>query len=555
VSRRTLIVSALSAAAVLLLAGAPARASGPISATASSPAASVGELTVSFTAATAISGFTVHIITARGTDVLDLPETAFTMTSSSTGSGMASSTWALSHAITTSQLLLGTYSITVDATDGPDSVTGQPAGELDFLIQPTVSLLASPAVLGYASPSATLSGTVTGLWPDGSTRSLTGQQVLVMNSEGQSQQTQTGASGDFTTSASYADTFTASVSGRTLASASSAPVTVTAATTPTELTATVGTTRTRYGQQVTVSGKLSYQPESSWQGLAGMPVVVVAPGYPRLSIPVTAADGSFSATFTATQSGPVLVYFNNAQYQQSGSFPYQAPAEAATNPITVDRATSLTQFSASVTPARIVSVRGCVGIADLPAGTESGVPGTIRIQYSASKSGPWHRLGTISQLNSSAGIRCGIATVEAAYAGRFAVKLARAYYRASFKPRAGANLLSSVSAPALAWKYQTKITSLKVSVRKVAKRSKLTISGQLLQDTKRWVRFGHQQVRIVFRRPRAKNSFWIVKVTTNSAGKFTATFTDNFSATWSAFYQGNATHYDCRSAGIKVTAR
>jgi len=559
VSRRTRLATALSAAAVLLVSGAlftagSARASEPISTSASSPPTSVGQLSISFTAATAIAGFTVHIITVNGTDVLDLPESAFTMTSSSTTPAMTSSTWTLSSAITTSQLQLGTYSITVDATDaGGDSVTAEPAGQLSYLIQPTVTLIASPAVLGYAGPSTSLSGTVTGLWPDGSTEPLAGQQVLVTNSEGQSQQTETDASGDFTESANYADTFTASVSGGTLASASSVPVTVTAATTPTGLTATVSTTNTSYGQQVTVSGTLAYEPATSWQGLGWMPVVVVAPGYPRVSIPVTAADGSFSATFAATESGAVLVYFNNAQYQQSGSFPYLAPAEAATSPITVDRATSLTHFSAGVTSARTVAVKGCVGIADLPAGGQSGVPGTITIQYSASKSGPWHQLGKVSELNSAAGSSCGIATVEAAYAGSFTVKLARAYYRASFTPQAGAELLSSVSPPVLAWKYQTKITSLKVSARKVAKGGKLTISGQLLQDTSRWVGYGHQRVQIVYRKPGAKNSYWIVKVTTNSAGKFSATITDTFGATWSAFYPGNATHYDSSSAGVKVT--
>ena len=550
------VATALSAAAVLLVAGtlftaAAAQASGQISASASSSPTSAGELTVSFTATAAITSFTVHIITASGTDVLDLPAADFTMTSPP---GMTSSTWALGQAITTSQLPLGTYSITVDATDaGGDSVTGQPAGTLDYLILPTVSLSASSALLSYSGPSTTLSGTVTGLWPDGSTQPVAGQQVLVTNSEGQSQQTGTDASGDFTVSANYADTFTASVSGSTLASASSAPVTVTAATTPTQLAATVSTTNTSYGQQVTVSGTLSYQPGASWQGLAGMPVVVVAPGYPRVSIPVTAADGSFSATFAATESGAVLVYFNNAQYQQSGSFPYLAPAEAATNPITVDHATSLTQFSASVTSARAVTVKGCVGIADLPAGSESGVPGTITIQYSAGKSGPWHRLGKVSQLNSAAGSSCGIASVEAAYSGSFTVKLARAYYRASFTPQAGADLLSSVSPPVLAWKYQTKITSLKVSARKVARGGRLTISGQLLQDTRRWVGYGHQFLQIAYRKPGAKNSYWIVKVTTNSAGKFTATVKATFSATWSAFYPGNSTHYDCSSAGAKVT--
>jgi hypothetical protein len=283
-----------------------------------------------------------------------------------------------------------------------------------------------------------------------------------------------------------------------------------------------------------------------------MPVVIDAPGYPKLSIPVTGTDGAFSATFTATASGPVLVYFNNAQFRESGSVPYLGPAKAETDLITVDRPTSLTQFSASVASSRRVSVHGCVGIADLPAGSASDVRGTVTIQYSASKAGPWHRLGAISRLNSAAG-SCGIATVEAAYTGSFAVKLARAYYRASFRPQAGANLLSSVSAPVLAWKYLTQVKSLKVSPRRLARGSKLTISGQLRQDTKRWLPYARQLVEIVYHKPGAKNSYWIVKVRTNSAGKFTATVTDTFSATWSAFYPGNATHYDCSSAGVKVS--
>ena len=545
-------LSALGAAVALLAAVAPARASGVIGASASSSSASVGELTVSFTAATAVTGFTVHIITAKGTDVLDLPEADFTMTSQP---GVASSTWALGQAITTSQLPLGRYSITVDATDaGGDSVTGQPAGTLNYLIQPTVTLDASTGVLSYASPTTTLSGSVTGLWPDGSTRPVTSQLVILTSSDGQSLQTQTDASGDFTTSVSYAGTFTAGVSGSTLAPASSVPVIVTAATTPTALTASVSTTRASYGQQVTISGQLSYQPGTTSQGLAGMPVVVVAPGYPQLSVPATGQDGKYTATFTATQSGTVMVYFNNAQYQESGSFLYLAPADAATGAITVTRRTSLTQFSASVSTAKMVSVHGCVGIADLPPSAAGTVAGTITIQYAASKAGPWRRLGTVSKLASPASDSCGIATVEAAFRGSFAVKLARAYYRASFAPKAGENLQGSVSGPVLAWKYLTKITSLKVSARRVAKGARLTVSGQLLQDTNRWIPYARRLVEIVYRKPKAKNTYWIIKVTTNSAGKFTATFRDTFSATWSAFFTGNATHYDCSSAGIRVTA-
>jgi hypothetical protein len=398
-----------------------------------------------------------------------------------------------------------------------------------------------------------LSGAATGLWPDGSTRPMAGQQVLLTNSEDKAQSVQANSAGDFSTSVSTADTFTASVSGSTLASASSAPVTIMAVTTPTQLTAAVSTTQTSYGQQVTVSGQLTYEPGTTWEGLGGMPVVVDAPGYPQLSVPVTAADGSFTATFAATSTGPVLVYFNNPQYQESGSFPYLAPAEAETGQVTADRQTSLTQFSAGVSASKVVSVSGCVGIASLPPGTVSSVSGTVTIQYSAATTGPWHRLGTITSLTTPAKSSCGIATVEAAYAGSFTMRIARAYYRASFAPQPAENLLGSVSGPVLAWKYLTQIGSLKVSARRVAKGSKVTVSGQLLQDTTHWGPYGRQVVQILYRKPGAKNSYQIVEVTTNSDGKFSATFRDTFTATWSVYYSGNATRFSCSSAGRKVT--
>ncbi len=188
-----------------------------------------------------------------------------------------------------------------------------------------------------------------------------------------------------------------------------------------------------------------------------------------------------------------------------------------------------------------------------PLSTGAGVSGTITIQYSAGQAGPWRRLGTISDLTSPANGSCGIATVEAAFTGRFSVKLARSYYRASFAPQPGENLLGSVSGPVLAWKYPTQIASLKVSTRRVARGGKITVSGQLLQDTKSWVPYRRQLVQIVYRKPGVKTSSLVVKVITNSAGKFIATFPDNFTATWSVLYPGNATHYHCNSAGIKVT--
>jgi hypothetical protein len=548
------IGAALSAGAVtaVIAAAAPVQAqSGSITVQASSPATSVGSLSVSLTTADGddISSFTAHVLTASGTDVLDLPESDFTL-----GAGTeAAGTWTINTPITTSQLLLGTYTVTVDAADaGGGSVTGADAGQLAYLIQPAVTLAASPAALGYSATSTTLSGTVTGLMPDGSSSPLADQQVQITGSD-QAQPAQTDSAGDFSITESSAGTFTATVQGSTIATGSSAPVTVTASTTPTELTATIAATQATYDQQVTVTGNLSYQPGSSAEGLPGVSVVVLAPGYPELSIPVTDTSGNFTATFTATESGPVQVYFNSAAYPQGGSYPYLAPAEATTASVSVGLPTSLTQFSATVAPSGILSVRGCLGVAGISPQSAFSVEGTVTIQYAASRSGPWRKLGTITQTTPGAGATCGVSTAEASFSAAFAARLARAYYRASFTPETGAGWQPSVSSSALAWRYRTEIRSLTVSPRKLAKGRKLTVSGQLLRDRQRWVPYGKRAIEIIFRKPGTRKWSDAVKVTTNSKGRFTATIRVRFTALWSAYYSGGSSDYAAQPAGIKVT--
>jgi hypothetical protein len=554
-SRRTAAAAALSAAAVaMVVAGiaTPASAqSGTITAMAASPASSVGDLSVSLTTSddADITSFTAHILTAAGTDVLDLPQSDFSLTSGTEADG----TWTIGTPITTSQLLLGTYTVTVDAADADgDSVTGAAAGQLAFLIQPAVTLTATPAALSYGATSTTLSGTVTGLMPDGSTTPLAGQQVEITNSGDISQAAQTGADGNFSVTEDYASTFTASVQGSTVASASSAPVTVTASTSSTRLTAAVSATNAAFDQQVTVTGNLSYEPGSSFEPLAGVSVVVQAPGYPDLSVPVTNASGNFTATFTATKSGPVQVYFNSAGYQQGGSYAYLAATQATTPTVTVSLPTSLTRFSAVVASSGTVSVSGCLGVTDIPSDAAFSVEGTITIQYAASTSGPWRTLGTITQTSPYARAACGVATAEASFAGGFAAQLPKAYYRASFSPDSGVNWLPSVSSPVLAWKHLTEIRSLKVSPTVLAKGGKLRVRGRLFQDTTRWVPFGRQTVEIIFRKPGTTSWYYVLKVRTNASGRFTAAIKDTFTAYWSAYYPGNSSHYSTAPPGVRV---
>ncbi len=519
-------------------------ASGTILVTASSPASSVGQLAVTFNAPSNIAGFTAHILTGQGTDVLDLPQSAFTLTSGTAQAGI----WTVTKAISQQQLLLGSYQVTVDATDsGADQITGVPAGPLNYLIQPTVTLSANPTAISNAQPTATLSGTVTGRWPDGSTGPIADLPVY---STGPSPNAPTDASGDFSFTVGIGGTFSVYVQGGQVAYATSPPVTITANSTPTAVTATLSTSTTSYGKTVTVSGTLTDKPGSVWQPLRGVQVVVSVPGYPQ-SAPVTDSAGHYSATFTALYGGSVPVDFNAVATGDFATYPWLNPAQVTTRNLTTILPTSITQFSASVDPQGFVSVSGCVGIESLPYNTAFYGRNPVAIQYSTRPSGPWKLLGKISQLGTN-DTNCGIAELEASFAGSFPARLARAYYRAYFPGDSVQLWEPSASAARLAWKYLTMVSSFKVSPRRVAAGGHVAISGALLQQTSGWRAFAHQQILIIYRRPGQKTWFWIVRTTTSSDGRFSATIKDTFSATWSAYYAGDSTHYFCSPPGVFV---
>jgi hypothetical protein len=61
---------------------------------------------------------------------------------------------------------------------------------------------------------------------------------------------------------------------------------------------------------------------------------------------------------------------------------------------------------------------------------------------------------------------------------------------------------------------------------------------------------------LIILRPHGSGTwYWIAKSRTNSAGRFSATFTDPVSATWSAEYTGNSTHLGAMAAKKDVRLR
>ena len=199
--------------------------------------------------------------------------------------------------------------------------------------------------------------------------------------------------------------------------------------------------------------------------------------------------------------------------------------------------TVVSGFAATLNQDWRVSVRGCLALRD-------GVPGSVpslaglTIQYAAAPNGPWRPLGGLAK---QASLGCGHGGL--AFSGVLPTRLNYAYYRATYAggtDKAGTGYLGSVSGRVLAWKYGDRISSFAISKRTVAKGGKLTVSGQLQYYSGTWRNHAGQEVLIILRPHDSGTWYWIAKSKTDSAGKFSATFTDPVSATWSAEYAGNS---------------
>ena len=248
------------------------------------------------------------------------------------------------------------------------------------------------------------------------------------------------------------------------------------------------------------------------------------------------ADASASSTSTPVTTAPTTHVTVSAS----------PPAKAVKLP------TVVSGFAATLNQDWRVSVHGCLALRD-------GVPGSVpslaglTIQDAAGPHGPWRPLGGLAKQASPG---CGHGGL--AFSGVLPARLNYAYYRAIYAggaDKAGIGYLGSVSGKVLAWKYGDQISSFAISKRTVAKGGKLTVSGQLRYYSGTWRNHAGQEVLIILRPQGRGTWYWIAKSRTDSAGKFSATFTDPVSATWSAEYTGNSTHLGAIAASKDVRLR
>jgi hypothetical protein len=548
------VLASLAIVAGVIGVPAAAGAAGTITfSSASSPASNAGLLSIHGAAPTDISAasITAHLMSG-GTDVLDVSD--FSLTSGTAQDG----TWTVQTAIPegngTGQLPVGSYAVQVDAADtGGDSVTGQAAGTLNFLIQPTITLSASPTTVDFDHQSVTFSGTATGKSPGGTVAPLKGQQLTVRNTGGFSKTVTTDSSGAFSLPVlqpQLTQQYSASIPSQTATvfAGTSSNVGMTATRDPVLLTAKISAKQVKYGQAVTITGTASYQPGTTSKPLAGTTVQLYDrppqdSNFKPFATATTAADGTFSIPFTAKGTATWTVYAGGLP---NSAYLDQLLQQATVNlPQNVALPVQLTQFKASLSPFAVLNVTGCLSIT-----TQSPPqPLPLTVEYSAGRSGPWKSLGSPGKLN---GRRCGTGQRGEGFTGGVTVKLPSAYYRVVYK--GGPDDQPAATTTIHASKYVTRVASVKVSPRRVHKGGKITVSGRLQVHVKSsWRNLGGQQVLIILKPKGSKVWFWIYKVKTSSSGKFSKTFTDPTTADWSAEYLGNSQRFASRGAAFRVT--
>jgi hypothetical protein len=543
----------LGAAAVTVPAAAAATDTITI-VSAGSTAASVGDLTVVADSTTQITSLTVALLDSTGTDALD---PAMTETAQSATANGYQSTWTVATPITEAQLALGNYTIDVTASDAITTLSDPTAGTLIFKDEPSFQLTPLDASVSYDNKTVTLSGEVTITAPDGTVTPYVGQITMASSLE-TDVTLSTDDNGDFTT------TVTPDVTGDwvlfevqstpTVTFGQSAASTFTVNVDPVKLTATASTKSVSYGGTVTVSGSVSYLPDTTgatYEPLADTTVDVYDTQNPYTPTVkgTTNSEGDYTITLPSTASTTWTV---DAGGSVHGGNRYLGDASVAA-PVAVNLPTAITGFHATLSQYGELSYSGCLGLKEKIAdeGTAASTTGPV-IQYAYYANGPWYTL----RWGYARGGSCGDDGFS--FSGSGTAPANYAYYRAYYPGAAGSaatttdGFVSSTSASVLAWKYADRIASLSVSSKTVSKGGKLTVKGVLQYYYGGWHAYKDQLIYVILRKEGSSTWYWIARVDTNASGDFSAKVTDPYSATWSADYYGNSTHLSAGGAEIYV---
>jgi hypothetical protein len=415
--------------------------------------------------------------------------------------------------------------------------TGSPsASPASTLAVPTITLNPVNSVLSFDNQHPVVSGTVTEVEPGGTTPvPYAGQQVILVDSVLGNVSATTDTSGAFSfpayTNPGAGETFSVQVpASSSTAEAQTTPVSFSLKTDQVRLAAALSATKICYCGKASVSGTVSYAPGATYKPLAGQPVQVLADGH-QVAAAVTDDSGHFAVTLPREAASLTWTV-------RAGGGPYLSTATAAL-PMTVELPTVVSSFQLALNQFWQVGFHGCLSLTHGTPGDIESFAGLV-IQYSAGRNGPWHPLGAVPN---RLGAACG--NGGRAFGGMLNARLNYSYYRVVYSgaaDRSGTWYLPATSGKVLSWKYADRVAGFTVSSHRVHKGGKLTVTGRLQYYATGWRNFGRQPVQVILRPSGSKNWYWIARVTTNSSGYFSVTFTDPVSATWAVEYLGNKMH-------------
>jgi hypothetical protein len=523
----------------------------------SSPPGEPGLLSIQAEAPSDIKALTVYI-DAGTIPVLTIPFYDLSLTSGSAKDGI----WTVQTPMTTSQLSLGTYQVTVDAIDaGGDSVTGLSAPNSFFFgLYPAVTIAASATTLSYFQQSVTFTGQVTADSPDGVSEGVPDQQLSITGSDGGSWSATTNQAGNYSVTVTpdlvngtgLAGSFSASVtSGPAIAPASSPGLELTGDVDPVRVTVALSKPMADFGTPVKFTGNAMYESGGLWLPLANSAINITGTDYytGRNVSPIattTDATGNFTV---ALPSRPTTTWGADPPPSQ-----YLTPSESGLGlpnsaTLTVVLPTRTTSLHVAYNPAGQVTASGCLGLGSAVASFQDLTPpadANIYLQYSRTSHGPWRMLGPLAHSKAPS---CRGGTGFSGTAGSVALS---GHYRVDFTGQL--LYLRSVSASQHAATVPTRFSSFRVTPRAVSGHGRIRISGQLQQKTRGWRSLGGVTIKIFIEPAGSTTWYWTRKVHVSSSGRFSISFADPVSGHWAVGYAGNASHLQSTSRIIYVPA-
>jgi hypothetical protein len=528
------------------------------------PKGNAGLMTVNTQSGSPITDLTVHLYDAAGDLELTIPSQYFQLTESDPTNNQEF--WSMQNPITTTGsdglagLAPGTYTAKVDATDAQGPETDLNGGSFPFLIQPTLTLSATPSSISYTQQTVTFSGKATDYQPGTmSQQAFGGQQLQIVGPT-----TAANPTGSYTVTTDSQGNFQLSVSplpdnyyaffpqNSGTAQAQSQIVEITATQTPIRLAAKFASNAIEYGRTDELTGSLKYyQSAKTLKPLPDTTVTVsrlTPPGQPKITVK-TNADGGFrvhiprqtaSGMWAATAGGTTLL----------------GQAEV-TRPLAVHQTTGFKRTSITLSAFGFLTVKSCL-VDTSPGRSGTLVNSPVALQYGNRARARWKQLVTIEP---TYGVpycpgRSPLWTITVRAPAQ------NAYYRLRFP--GNQTLRVSVSKVRHLWREETRITQFKVSPRHVHVNGAITVSGRLWRaattknsgDSARsgsWTPYAGRKVAIIFAYGGKEYAF-DSEPKTNSQGDFSGLFTVYGTAEWLARYNGDKTHFSSSSRQIKVTA-